>query len=245
MVKAVYYLAMGHLLPIVDDVWAATDALPLPLGVRFPVRMTVLRSAGALVIVSPVAIDDGLAAEIDALGPVTAIVAPNLLHHLFLAAAVARWPGAKLYGPKGLATGKRKELRFDGTPDALGVEGIDVVPLGGAPSIDEHVLVHRASGTAVVTDLVFNVREANGITRFVLTWISDAFGAPKTSRLWRMATRDRAALRESLARLLELDFDRLIVAHGAIVESDAKAVLVGLSAWLGDHPRALLPRTTT
>lgn len=241
MVKVVYYLRM--LTKIAEDVWAATDGLRMPLGVRFPVRMTVLRSEGQVVLISPVAVDDALAAEIDALGAVTAIVAPNLLHHLFLAAAAARWPDAKLYGPRGLASGKRKELAFDGTPDALGVPGIDVVPLAGVPSIDEHVVVHRASRTLVVTDLVFNVREGNWMTRFVLTWVSDAFGAPKTSRLWRMATRDQGAFAESLRRVLAHDFDRMIVAHGEIVETDAKAVLVGLSGWLGKTP-ALLPSAT-
>lgn len=244
MVKPLYYMDMGRIEPIAEDVWAVTDTLRMPFGVRFPVRMTVLRAGGELVLVSPVALDDALADAIDALGPVTRIVAPNLLHHLFLAGAAARWPAAKVHGPAGLATGKRKDVRFEGGPDALDVEGIDVVRLHGVPSIDEHVLVHRASRTAIVTDLLFNVHEANGATRFVLRWLSGAFGGPKTSRVWRMATRDRGALRESVEHLLTRDFDRLIVAHGQVIETDAKAALAAASTWLGAEARALLPRAT-
>ena len=58
--------------------------------VRFPFRMTVRRTARGVVVGSPIEMDDALAAEIDALGPVRAIVAPNALPHVFLEGARRR-----------------------------------------------------------------------------------------------------------------------------------------------------------
>ena len=50
----------------------------------FGTRMTVVRlSDGGLFLHSPIRLDGGLRAQLDALGEVRAIVAPNRFHHLF------------------------------------------------------------------------------------------------------------------------------------------------------------------
>lgn len=41
----------------------------------------------------------------------------------------------------------------------------------------------------------------------------------------RFLYRDKAAARRSIDKLLERDFDRLIIAHGDVIETDAKAAL--------------------
>lgn len=215
---------MATLRAIADGVWEGRDELRLPLGVRMPARMTVLEEERGLVIVSPIEVDDDLARAIDDLGPVSTIVAPNLLHHLFLPAAVKRWPDARVLGPGGLAK-KQPGVRFDGAPTNLALPGIDVVAIDGAPSFEEYVLVHRKSRTAVATDLIFNIERARGMTWLVLNLVSGAYGSPKLSRVWRFATRDRRAFRASIERLLAHDFDRLVVAHGEVVEENARAIV--------------------
>jgi len=40
-----------------------------------------------------------------------------------------------------------------------------------------------------------------------------------------MGWKDRRAAKQSLERILEWDFDRIILSHGENIESDAKAVL--------------------
>ncbi len=219
---------MPRLLPVAPGVFHATATLRMPAFVRFPIRMTVLRTGRGVVVVSPIEIDDALAAEVDALGPVRAIVAPNALHHLFLAGARRRWPGARLLGAQALRA-KRPDLTFDGALDAHDPElqpEIDVVRIEGAPAFDEHVLLHGPSRTLIVTDLVFNVRHApNLATWLVFALVAGTYGRLRHSRMWRFFTKDRAALEESLGRVLARDFDRLIVAHGDVVESGAKALL--------------------
>lgn len=226
---------MARLLPVAPAVFHATTTLRMPGFVRFPIRMTVLRTARGVVLVSPIEIDEALAREIDALGPVRAIVAPNALHHLFLEGARRRFPSARLLGAPALHA-KRPDLRFDGALDAHDPElhpEIDVVRVEGAPSVDEHVLLHAPSRTLIVTDLVFNVRRApNLATWLVFAWVAGTLGRLRQSRMWRFFTKDRRAAAASLGRVFEWDFDRLVVAHGEIVESDAKALLREGTRWM-------------
>jgi glyoxylase-like metal-dependent hydrolase (beta-lactamase superfamily II) len=50
------------------------------------------------------------------------------------------------------------------------------------------------------------------------------------SRLIRLFVRDRAALEQSVRRMLEWDFDRVVVAHGDVLEEGGKRALE--EAWL-------------
>jgi hypothetical protein len=70
-----------------ENLWTVDYELRLPMGVPFPTRMSVVRLAdGSLTLISPVPIDDALAA----VGPVSHLLAPSALHHFYLAAAKGR-----------------------------------------------------------------------------------------------------------------------------------------------------------
>jgi Domain of unknown function (DUF4336) len=220
---------------LAEGVWEATSTLKMPLGVRFPIRMTVLRATdGGLALVSPIALDAATRSAVDALGDVRLIVAPNLLHHLFAGAAKEHWPRARLVGPAGLAHKRPDLVRDASLGEGTLLPGITAHAVHGAPSIDEFLVHHAPSRTLVATDLVFNVRRGVGFaTWLVFALISGTFGRLAPSRLWRFAVKDRGAFRASLERALASDFDRLVVAHGEVVEAGAKAAmraaLAGLS----------------
>ena len=48
----------------------------------------------------------------------------------------------------------------------------------------------------------------------------------------RFLIKDREAVRTSVKRILEWDFDRVIMAHGSILEENAKASLRNSFDWL-------------
>src|SRR5688572_8339514 len=80
-----------------EDLWTADYELRVAPATPFPTRMSVIRLPDhALVLISPIPLDDSLAAELDRLGPVSYLLAPSLLHHLHLAAAQRRYPRARL-----------------------------------------------------------------------------------------------------------------------------------------------------
>lgn len=198
--------------------------------------MTVVRlHSGQLWLHSVIPIDDALAEELAELGEAAHIVAPNRLHHTFLADAMRRYPNARVWAAPGLPE-KRRDIAFDEIlgdhPPADWANDLDQVHLRGNRWASEVVFLHRASRTLLLTDLLFNIRHAHGrFTRFVLRSMG-AWGKLAQSKMWRITTRDRAAATSSVRRVLQWDFDRILLAHGDPVETDAKVALARQVSWL-------------
>ena len=205
-----------------------TASAPLRfLGAEVGTRMTVVRlSDGDLVLISPCAIDDALAAEIDALGRVRAIVAPNAFHHLYYGAACERYPDASAYYARGvekkLASIPRDAAPLDADTPALFSDELEHLYVPGIPQVNEVVFFHRRSRTLILTDLLFHFEEGPGGWTSFFLWLDGALGNLAFSRVFGLATRDRPALRGALSRILDWDFDRLVVAHGANIPAGAK-----------------------
>lgn len=215
---------------IAPDVYGFDQDLPLPGGMRLPSRTTIVRlSTGGLSVFSPLAFDDDAARAIDELGEVQAVVAPSCIHYLFLEAAQKRWPRARVLGAPGLEK-KVRGLPFEPLPRAgdapgLGRDGELVVRrIEGVPYITEHVFLHAPSRSLIVTDLVFNVASCESFaTRMFLRFVSNAYGRTAQSRMWRWFTKDAAAAAASTRDVLGWGFDRVVVAHGDVLETDAQA----------------------
>src|SRR5438552_248051 len=95
------------------NIWIADGSNVAVIGFRYPTRMAVMRlSNGSLFIWSPIQLTDSLRTEVDAVGQVRHIIAPNSLHHLFLAEWKRAYPGARVYAPPGLRK-KRQDVLFD------------------------------------------------------------------------------------------------------------------------------------
>ena len=229
------------------DIWLADGPTVVAnAGFHYPTRMAVLRlSCGRLFVWSPTALGRELRAEVDALGPVAFIVAPNSLHHVFVAEWRDAYPEARLYAAPGLRA-KRKDIVFD---DDL----TDVPPAGWASDIDqvvvpnalttEVVFFHRKSRTVIFTDL---------IQQFPSGWFSGWRGVvarldrmvsstPAVPRKFRLGFTDRHAARDAIRRIVDWPADRLIMAHGNPVRREGRAAIAQAFGWLG-LPQ--LPSTT-
>ena len=189
----------------------------------FSTRMTVVRLAdGGLFLHSPIQLDAGLRAELDEVGEVRAIVAPNKFHHVYADDCRKAYPNAKLYGAPGLPE-KRKDLTFDGLlADEPRVEwrgDIEQQRIRGMSMLNEVAFFHPASRTLILTDLVFNVPADRPWGIPILSGLLGVGGRLGPSRLGRWLIRDKPATRASLGQIMRWDFDRVIVAHGDIIES--------------------------
>lgn len=81
----------------------------------------------------------------------------------------------------------------------------------------------------VVADLLFNLHpEVSRWTRFFLQVTAGINEYPGMSRLFRMMIKNRELFIASMGRLASLDFDRLIVGHGEVIENEPKAALLKL-----------------
>lgn len=204
---------------IAPDIWQVSTSKRFPGGVVLPVNGTIVRLPdGTMLLHSPIPIDDALAADIEALGPVAHLVAPNALHHLWIVDASRRWPQARVYAAPRVA-GKQPALRIDapfaeGTPAEWG-GALACVFVDGVPFVSEVVCFHHPSATLIATDLLFHITApANLATRALLALAGTGGGRLAMSREWRLARRDRAAARAAAARILAWPVARIIMAHG-------------------------------
>lgn len=222
---------------LAENLWIA-DRPQTFYGLPVGTRMTVVRLAGdRLLLHSPVALDGQLRGELDALGRVSFAVAPNRVHHLYAGKVAAAYPGARLWVAPGLER-KRPDLRFEAVlGDDAPAEWRDEVAqvfFRGRPYENEVVFFHRASRTLVMCDLAFNFGPRSPAPTRLLMKLLRSYGRLAPSTLDPLLIRDRRAARESLERILAWDFDRVIVAHGDVLESGGHETLRRGYAWLLD-----------
>ncbi len=60
----------------------------------------------------------------------------------------------------------------------------------------------------------------------------------------RVSFRNRVLARQSFEKLLSWDFDRLIIAHGACIETNAKEYIEEAFRWLSSSNRTTFPQQT-
>jgi hypothetical protein len=205
-------------------------------GVEIGTRTTVIRlEDGGLFIHSPSGLDPALRDELAALGPVRCVVAPNKLHYFWVADYASAFGDARFFAAPGLPE-KRPELRFDAV---LGSEApadwagqIEQVEFRGAPIVNEIAFFHPSTRTLILTDLAFNVQHTHGALASVFFRLNDAYRRFGPSRMMRATMRDRAAARASIEQILRWDFDRVIVAHGVVLQRSGKRLLREAYAWL-------------
>lgn len=232
------------LTPIAEGVWQVSAGTQrFEGGLQLPLAASLVRLAdGSLLLYSPAPLTQAQVTAIAELGDVRHLVAPNLLHHLFVQQAVQRYPGATLSGAPGLGRKRgdlsiRRELMSGAQP--FGAE-LEVLFVAGAPPINEALLFHHPTGTLLCADLLFHVEKPEGLwARLFLTAVG-ANGKLAQSRIWQLAVKDRAAYRASLQRLLSLDVQRVVPTHGAATARNREQ-LVGLLARAAGAPKLTAP----
>jgi hypothetical protein len=211
---------------LADNLW--TKRYPLSvLGTEHGRTVTILRLLSGKVIVhsmAPFSATD--LSEILRLGDPTWLVEAMMLHDTYAREGRAAFPDAMFLAPLGFSDVVHFPTSRLLPPPREWVNEIDVIELRGAPRLQEHVFIHRPSGTLIVADLVFNFREdERGWDHLFHRYIAGIKRYPGMSRIFRLCISDREAFRASLNRILEADFDRVIVGHGEIIETNGKAVL--------------------
>lgn len=220
--------------PIAERLWVESRPLRFA-GVETGARMTVVQlSDGGLFVHSPVSLDRGTREGIDALGPVKAVVAPNRFHHLWVGEWIRAYPDALLCACPGLEQ-KRSDVSWHRVlgdePESEWRGDIEQVFFAARWLENEVVFFHRASRTLICADLVFNLaNHPSFLTRIVARLIDNV--KPGATLLERVLIRDRAAAREQVDRILAWNPERIVLAHGDVIETGGHEVLGRAYAWL-------------
>jgi hypothetical protein len=193
--------------------------------------MTVCRlPGGGLALISPVRSDATLRASIDALGPVRAIISPNLMHHLFVGDWIEAYPEAQSFAPPGLAA-KRPDLK---TNHVLGPEfddnfgeALSRFPIDGIPKLNESLFFHRVSRALIATDFCFFMPKATGLTG-LFAFATGIHKRPVCEPSVRILIRDKDAFRAALRPLRGLEISHLSMCHDGVLSSGASEALQGV-----------------
>ncbi len=214
------------------DIWVAEQPLRY-LGLNIGTRMTVIRLASReLVVISPVQVSDAIVSQLGELGIVKHFIAPNLYHYLFAANFKTFYPNATFWATPGLEV-KKPDLLIDqiikGDANELwsGIEyiffdGFRTLGLNGFDSLNECVFFHAASRTLILTDAAFHFDESFPILTQLATKVIGGYKSLSPSLLERVATTEKEKVKKSVKQVLGWDFERVIMAHGSIIEQQGK-----------------------
>ena len=201
-------------------------------GLHLGIRATAVRDEEGVALISAVPMSEADRAELAQLGPVTAIVAPNLLHWMYAGAALASHPQARLYGPGAL---EKKAPDLPWSPLDLAAprwRGLHAAPLEGLPKMTETTFFHAPSRTLIATDLAFNVVSSDSWWTRSFMRLNNAYGRFGPSRIFRSMLKDPPALRRSLDALIALEPERIVISHGSVLEQGGTETLREAYAWV-------------
>jgi len=199
------------------------------LGVPLKTRMTVVELGNnKLWLHSPIGNPDTLATRLASLGEVSHLIAPNPLHNLGVVSFASAFPGASVLvcpgvekrcpglGPHGLL-GKNAEVEW--------ADVLDQCLIGATGGFQEAVFLHRSSGTLLVTDFIEIIDESCAAAwgRALLPLFGQG-SKPSASPEHRWLNDDADALEASIEKIRDWDFERVILAHGPLVEEGGKAL---------------------
>ena len=216
--------------------WVAETPLRF-FGLEVGTRMSVVRlSDGGLWLHSPIELADDLRQELDRLGPVRFVVCPNRMHHQFVEPYFSAYPEARVFAAPGLPQ-KRPEPPFHGVlgdgPEPGWAEDLDQLLFRGERQLREVVFFDPESRSLILTDLLQSAHpESPPLTRLAhrLYRTYENPGPPLPVRLGFV---NKAAARASLGRVRSWDFDRIVLAHGHLIETGGKAAFLRAFSFLG------------
>jgi Domain of unknown function (DUF4336) len=211
-----------------ENLWTIERQLKMPGGLLLPVVSTVIRlKSSALLLFSPPRIDPSIESWLRGLGPVSAIVAPNSFHYMFVGDYLGSFPDAKLFVAPGLSR------RVPSLPPALELSNlaseiwcaeIEQTVFGPVGNFSEAIFFHRPTATLLLMDLAFHLTTFES-TFARISWrlfgVPTRFGPSRMARLTLL--KDKAAAGRYLQPVLAWPFRRILVAHGAVLEANAQA----------------------
>jgi hypothetical protein len=201
-------------------------------GCDLTARMTVVKlSDGTLLLHSPCEIDDAIQAQLETLGRVSCIVAPGTYHYFYVTSAQEAYPDAHTWVCPGIER-KCPDIDFDwllgNEPDRQWAKDLDQVLVRGTRYIWETVFFHRASKTLIVTDLIEYIGDetpgAQGMLKFWWKAVFHMWNKPRPAPEYQMGWKNKKLVKQCLEQVLQWDFERIILAHGDNIESNARAM---------------------
>lgn len=225
------------------NIWVAEQPLKY-LGLNVGTRMTLIRLVtGEIIVISPIQVDSDTINQLNAIGDVSYIIAPNLYHYLFVSSFKAIYPKAQLWVAPGLES-KKSDLPIDkvisidensmfNEVEYLLFDGFKVFDLKGHSLLNECVFFHQKSRTLILTDTAFHFDQSFSLTTQLAARLIGSYKKLSPSLLEKFATHEKEKVKQSVQKVLAWDFERVIMAHGSIIDDGKRKFREGYEWFLG------------
>jgi hypothetical protein len=223
-----------------EELWVHEQRV---LGIDDGLRMTITTlDDGGLWVHSPTPLTAAVREAVDQLGPVRHVIAPNNHHHKSLRDWHEAYPTAQLHVSEGIPRKEpwlREYQLLTATSGDAWHGAVRSQPISGTPFFSETAFFHPQSASLIVSDFVQNHSASQTqtlglrVTRalFSMLGFRGVCTAPPLALPW--VRKDPALFRASIESILAWDFDRIVICHGAIVETRGREILRQLCArWL-------------
>jgi len=225
------YEPLNTLKPVAEGLWLIDGPAIKVMGFPFSTRATVARlQNGDLWVHSPTHLTDTLRAELDDIGPVRHLIAPNQFHYAYAGDWLAAFPEAQFWAAPGVVGRAVKHgltlpvgqpLQAD-QAEIPWADQLDQLIARGSKWHNEAVFFHRASETLILTDLL-QAFETAKLPAHCRPWVwfngtEDADG--RMPPIIRRSFRDKNALGEDIEQMIAWGPRRIIISHGKWYERD-------------------------
>jgi hypothetical protein len=225
----------GELSAIDDGMLTVVGPIRMPIG-SFPRRMTVVRLADArLVVWSAMALRETEMAKFDAFGRAAFLIVPNDHHRLDAGGWKERYPQMQVVAPEGSRAKVEKIVPVNTTAPDFADPNVQFVTVAGTHDREAALIVHTPNGTTLVlNDLVGNIRDASGISGWLLGLAGFAGTSAQIPRVVKAnLVYDTSALRTQLLQWADVhSLKRILVSHGEPIETNPQQTLRDLAGSL-------------
>lgn len=222
-------LPHGRLTRIDDNILTVTGTLRMPPMGNVERRMTAVRlNDGRVVVYSAIALREAEMSALERFGTPTYLVVPNPIHRMDAKIWKDHYPNLYVIAPSGARARVEKVVHVDATDADFGDPSCRFITVPGTGSQEAALVVETPTGTTlVVSDLIFNLKDRPGVVGWFFKAIGMTGTEPRLPSVVRLRlVRDHAALKNQLERWSHLpNLNRIVVAHGNIIATDAPQVL--------------------
>lgn len=135
---------------------------------------------------------------------------------------------------------KQPTLKFDAIlheskPEDSYAADFEQVLIQGNRVINEVAFLHKESKTLILTDSIELIGDSTPGTNWVLRcwwkYLLRMWNVPKPAPEYQMGWNDKVLAKKSMEKIMQWDFQKVIISHGENISEDAKNVVY--SAWKG------------
>lgn len=207
-----------------EDLFMARGSIRLNALGRITRNMAIVRHAGELTLINPIRLSAAGEEQLKALGDVKRIMRLGPMHGLDDPYYVNEL-GAQLWCQTGGTTYPEPDIDVEMVAStALPFPDAQLFCFGSTNQPESALLIQRASGILLTCDAIQHYGDY-GRTSLIPRLLMPFIGFPKTTLLgpiWlKLMTPDGASLRGEFERLLTLEFDGLLSAHGSLLREGA------------------------